>query len=277
MVILPLMKALEVRNISYSYQEDRKILSNISFDINEGEYISIVGPNGSGKSTLARVLVGLLPIKEGEIIVLNEQLTKKSLVSIRKKVGMIFQNPDNQFIGATVEDDIAFGLENKNMERSKIYETVLKYSSKVGMSSFLNKEPSNLSGGQKQRVAIASMLSLEPDILIMDEATSMLDPSGRKEIKELINEIRKEKPNLTIISITHDVDEASKSDRVLLLVDGKVAKFDKPEVVFRNTTELHNAHLSVPFFFELKSSLLEKGIDIEKEEDLKNARDILCQ
>ena len=277
MVKLPLMKALELKNVSYSYQEEKQILKNVSFDINEGEYISIVGPNGSGKSTLARVIVGLLPIKSGEIIIQNEKLTKKTLTSIRKKVGMIFQNPDNQFIGATVEDDIAFGLENRNISRKEMYKTVEEFSKKVGMSSFLNKEPSSLSGGQKQRVAIASMLSLNPDILIMDEATSMLDPSGRREIRELINDIRKEKPTLTIISITHDVNEASMSDRVLLLDSGKVISFDKPEIVFKNADELRHAHLSIPFFFELKNKLLENGIDIESEEDLKEARDILCQ
>lgn len=271
------MKALEIKNVSYSYQEEKEILSGVSFTVDEGEYISIVGPNGSGKSTLARVIVGLLPSKCGEITILGEKLTKKSIVSIRKKVGMIFQNPDNQFIGATVEDDIAFGLENRNISRKEMYKTVEEFSKKVGMSSFLNKEPSTLSGGQKQRVAIASMLSLNPDILIMDEATSMLDPSGRREIRELINEIRKEKPTLTIISITHDVNEASMSDRVLLLDNGKVTSFDKPEIVFKNAEELKKAHLSVPFFFELKAKLLENGIDIEKEDDLKEARDILCQ
>ena len=277
MVKLPLMKALEVKNISFSYQEDKLTLSDITFDINEGEYISVVGPNGSGKSTLARVLVGLLPHKSGEISILGEELTKKSLISIRKKIGMIFQNPDNQFIGATVEDDIAFGLENRRIARDDMKRIVYEFATKVGMIDYLNKEPSTLSGGQKQRVAIASMLSLNPDILIMDEATSMLDPSGRKEINALIDEIRKEKPSLTIISITHDVEEASKSNRVLLLVDGKVSKFDKPEIVFKNADELRNAHLSVPFFFELKDKLFENDIDIEKDDELKSARDNLCQ
>ena len=277
MVSLPLMKALEVKNLSYAYLEEKKTLDDVTFSVEQGEYISIVGPNGSGKSTLARALVGLLNIKSGEIFVLNEKLNKKSLVSIRKKIGMIFQNPDNQFIGATVEDDIAFGLENRRMSREEMYRTVLEFSKRVGMSSYLNKEPSLLSGGQKQRVAIASMLSLSPDILIMDEATSMLDPKGKREIRELIDEIRKDKPSLTIISITHDVEEASKSDRVLLLVDGKVNKFDTPDKVFQNSQELYKAHLNTPFFFELKEKLLKEGIDINKEDDLKEARDKICQ
>ena len=277
MVSLPLMKALEIKNLSYSYQEEKKTLDDVTFSIEQGEYVSIVGPNGSGKSTLARALVGLLNIKNGEIIILGEKLNKKSLISIRKKVGMIFQNPDNQFIGATVEDDIAFGLENRKMSRKDMYKTVLEFSSRVGMSSYLNKEPSTLSGGQKQRVAIASMLSLSPDILIMDEATSMLDPKGKREIRELIDEIRKDKPSLTIISITHDVEEASRSDKVLLFVDGKVNKFDTPDKVFNNSNELHQVHLSTPFFFELKEKLLKEGIDIDKEDDLKSARDKLCQ
>ena len=277
MVSLPLMKALEVKNLSYAYSEERKTLDDVTFSIEQGEYISIVGPNGSGKSTLARALVGLLNIKEGEIFVQDIKLTKKSLVSIRKKIGMIFQNPDNQFIGATVEDDIAFGLENRRISREEMYRTVREFSKRVGMSSYLNKEPSLLSGGQKQRVAIASMLSLSPDILIMDEATSMLDPKGKREIRELIDEIRKDKPSLTIISITHDVEEASKSDRVLLLVNGKVNKFDTPDKVFLNSEELHEAHLNTPFFFELKEKLLKEGINIDKEDDLKKVRDDLCQ
>lgn len=271
------MKALEVKNLSFAYQQNKNTLSNISFAIDEGEYVSIVGPNGSGKSTLARVLVGLLPLKEGEIVVLGELLSKKNLVSIRRKMGMIFQNPDNQFIGATVEDDVAFGLENQNLKREEMHSIIDHYLRKVNMSSFLDKEPSFLSGGQKQRVAIASMLSLNPSILIMDEATSMLDPKGRKEIRSLLEEIKAENPKLTIISITHDVEEASKSDRVMLLVDGKLIKFDKPEIVFKDSNELKNAHLSVPFFYELREKLLEDGIDIEKDDDLKKARDILCQ
>ena len=276
MVELPLMKALEVNNLSFSYQTSKNTLSNISFSIEEGEYISIVGPNGSGKSTLARALVGLLNLKEGEIIVLGEQLNKKSLISIRRKMGMIFQNPDNQFIGATVEDDVAFGLENQNLRKEEMHSIIDHYLRKVNMSSFLDKEPSLLSGGQKQRVAIASMLSLSPSILIMDEATSMLDPRGRKEIRSLLEDIRKENPKLTIISITHDVEEASQSDRVMLLVNGKLIKFDKPEIVFKDSKELKDAHLSVPFFYELKDKLKEQGIDIEKDEDIRKVRDLLC-
>ena len=181
MVSLPLMKALEVNHISYSYYLAKyETLKDVSFTIDEGEYISIVGPNGSGKSTLARLLVGLLNASGGSIYVQGTLLEKKSLTDIRKKVGMIFQNPDNQFIGATVEDDIAFGLENRNVRREEMPRTIQRFSKKVGMEDYLSKEPINLSGGQKQRVAIASMLALNPEIIIMDEATSMLDPKGRK-------------------------------------------------------------------------------------------------
>ena len=278
MVSLPLMKALEVNHISYSYYLAKyETLKDVSFTIDEGEYISIVGPNGSGKSTLARLLVGLLNASGGSIYVQGTLLEKKSLTDIRKKVGMIFQNPDNQFIGATVEDDIAFGLENRNVRREEMPRTIQRFSKKVGMEDYLSKEPINLSGGQKQRVAIASMLALNPEIIIMDEATSMLDPTGRKEIRELVEEIKKENPKLTVISITHDVEEASMSDRVLLLVDGKVSAFDTPKRVFSNSSILKEAHLSTPFFFLLEEKLKEQGIDINKEEDLLKARDNLCR
>ena len=270
------MKSIEVSNLSFFYQDEKKILDNISFDINKGEYVAIVGPNGSGKSTLAKALVGLVEIKQGSITILGDKLSKKTLLSIRRKVGMIFQNPDNQFIGATVEDDIAFGLENRLVDRKEIYKTVIEFSNKVGMSSYLDKEPSILSGGQKQRVAIASILSLSPEILIMDEATSMLDPKGRKEIRELVAEIQKANPDLTVISITHDVEEAANADRVLVLVDGKVIKFDKPEIVFNSSEELKKYHLAVPFFFELEEKLQKAGININKENDLLKAREKVC-
>ena len=270
------MEALVVKNLTFGYSQDVTIINNISFSINEGEYISIIGPNGSGKSTLARLLVGLLEAKSGEIYIHNERLSKKTQLSIRKKVGMVFQNPDNQFIGATVEDDIAFGLENQNLKREEMYKTIIEFSTKVGMISYLNKEPSLLSGGQKQRVALASVLALSPDILILDEATSMLDPKGRKEIRELIEEIKKNNPSLTVLSITHDVEEAAKSDRVLVLADGKIEKFASPNEVFSHSEDLKKCHLATPFFFELKEKLQKEGIDIEKEKDLYEARELLC-
>ncbi len=271
------MKALEVSNLTYSYSNhDELTLDNISFSIEKGSYVSIVGPNGSGKSTLARLIIGLLNKKSGEITVLGEPLSKKTIRSIRKKVGIIFQNPDNQFIGATVEDDIAFGLENRNLNRKEIYDILIDYADKVRMSSYLDKEPSNLSGGQKQRVAIAGVLALQPDILIMDEATSMLDPKGKKEISELIHSIKDSNPDLTVISITHEIEDAAQSDYVIVLSAGKIALEGTPEEVFKSANNLSEYHLSIPFLSELKEKLDEKGIDIKSAKNLEEAVDKLC-
>ncbi len=271
------MKALEVSNLTYSYSNhDELTLDNISFSIEKGSYVSIVGPNGSGKSTLARLIIGLLNKKSGEITVLGEPLSKKTICSIRKKVGIIFQNPDNQFIGATVEDDIAFGLENRNLNRKEIYDILIDYADKVRMSSYLDKEPSNLSGGQKQRVAIAGVLALQPDILIMDEATSMLDPKGKKEISELIHSIKDSNPDLTVISITHEIEDAAQSDYVIVLSAGKIALEGTPEEVFKSANNLSEYHLSIPFLSELKEKLDEKGIDIKSAKNLEEAVDKLC-
>ena len=272
------MKAIEVSHLFYSYSSKKELtLSDISFSIEKGQYVSIVGPNGSGKSTLARLLIGLLNKNEGEIYILGEKLDKTSMNNIRKHVGIIFQNPDNQFIGATVEDDIAFGLENRNIERSKMQDIVHDFASKVGMSSYLNKEPSSLSGGQKQRVAIAGVLALGVYILIMDESTSMLDPKGKKEILELIKKIKEENKDLTILSITHDIEEAYQSDYVVVLYDGKVALEGTPKEVFNEKNDLKKFHLSMPFLMELKDKLGDRGIDISKAKNIEEASDIICQ
>ena len=272
------MKILSINNLTFAYSSnDRVILDDVSFDINEGEYVSILGPNGSGKSTLARLLIGLLKAKSGMINVEGLLLSPENVNEIRKKVGIVFQDPDNQFIGATVEDDIAFGLENRNMSREEMKKTVHYFANKVGMEAFLDKEPSNLSGGQKQRVAIAGVLALKPDILILDEATSMLDPTGRKDILNLINDIKKERPSLTVLSITHDIEEAYNSDKVLVLYDGKVVLYDEPKNVFKSSNNLEQYSLSLPFIFELKEQLNNAGIDVKDKKTLKEIEDVLCQ
>ena len=184
------MKCVEIKNLSYSYSPERKTLKDINLFIEEGEYVSIVGHNGSGKSTLCKLMIGLLEKENGEIFINGLPLDKDHINEIRSKVAIVFQNPDNQFIGATVEDDIAFSLENKNTPRDEMVRLVKEYAAKVGMENFLNKEPGYLSGGQKQRVAIADSLVREPDILILDEATSMLDPNGKSEISSLIQKMK---------------------------------------------------------------------------------------
>lgn len=194
----------------------------------QGEWLSIIGHNGSGKSTTVRLIDGLLAAESGQIFVEGELLTEENVWNIRQKIGMVFQNPDNQFVGATVEDDVAFGLENKGIPLEEMKARVKEVLKLVGMSAFANREPSRLSGGQKQRVAIAGAIAMRPNIIILDEATSMLDPEGRIELIQTIKEIR-DKYNMTVISITHDLDEVALSDRVLVMKKEKLSQVQHQE------------------------------------------------
>ena len=224
---------IKVENLCFEYEPGLQTINNISFQIHKGEYVAILGHNGSGKSTIAKLLIGLLEKKSGEIYIDDYQLNLENLYKIREKVGIVFQNPDNQFIGATVRDDIAFGLENICVPREQMDELINRYSKVVRMENFLDHEPTKLSGGQKQRVAIAGILAMSPSIIILDEATSMLDPRGRKEINELVKELKKQN-NMTIISITHDIEEAKNADRVILLNKGEIVDCDKPQKILTN-------------------------------------------
>ena len=271
------MKSVEVKHLSYSYNKTFEVIKDISFDVNEGEYVSIVGHNGSGKSTLCKLLIGLLEKSNGEILIDGLSLDKDNIQEIRKKIAIVFQNPDNQFIGATVEDDIAFSLENANVPREEMVTLVKEYASKVGMEEFLTKEPSYLSGGQKQRVAIADALVRKPDILILDEATSMLDPSGKEDILRLVSETRKENPKLTVISITHDIEEAYLSDRIILLHEGKVVLTCLPNELFNNTDIIERYNLAVPFVVQLKKKLQEAGYNVKKEDSLLELGEMIWQ
>ena len=257
-------KIIEVKNLTFGYEKYKKILDDVSFYINKGEYVTLIGHNGSGKSTLAKLLSYILEPQKGKIYIENEELNEKTIKNIRNKIGIVFQNPDNQFIGSTVEDDIAFGLENRNIEQKKMKEIVKEYSKKVGMDKFLAKEPEELSGGQKQRVAIAGILALNLKIMIFDEATSMLDPEGVEEIRNLILKMKKENPELTVISITHDIEEAYLSDKVIILNEGKVFKNDIPSNVFSNEEEMKKINLDIPFVLKLKNRLKEKGIVVDE-------------
>ena len=254
------MVAIELKNISFSYDKNALTLNDVSLSINKGEYVSIVGHNGSGKSTLAKLLIGLLNPSGGSIIINGTELTNKTAPEIRKSMALVFQNPDNQFIGATIEDDIAFGLENHLVPHNEMRGIVLDFASKVGMAEYLDKEPSHLSGGQKQRVAIAGALALGPEILILDEATSMLDPRGKREIMELIEKLRKNSPELTIISITHDIEEAYQTDRVIAFNEGKVAYDGNPKDMFAHRDIFYNLKLNPPFILEMENKLEEIGI-----------------
>lgn len=254
---------ITVNNIKYKYNidDDHLALNDVSFSVKQGEWLSIVGPNGSGKSTLAKTLNGLIAPQEGSVQVDGLDLTMENVWDIRQRVGMVFQNPDNQFVGATVQDDVAFGLENLGIPRPEMIERIEHALAQVGMTDFAEKEPARLSGGQKQRVAIAGIVALKPKIMILDEATSMLDPRGRREVLQTVKEV-KERENLTVLSITHDVDEAAASDRVLVMKGGQIIDHDKPEAIFSQTKNLMSYGLDVPFPERLKQALAQENIKV---------------
>lgn len=271
-------KAIEVKNLCFSYEKDVPVLKNISFSVNKGEYVTLIGHNGSGKSTLSKLLCYLLEANSGTISVFGKVLNDENIKDIRKSIGIVFQNPDNQFIGTTVESDIAFGLENRNYEVNKMHNLVHEYAKKVGMINYLDKEPAELSGGQKQRVAIAGILALDLKIIIFDEATSMLDPEGVSEIKNLIFEMKRNDPQLTFISITHDIEEAYLSDYCILLNNGKIFKEGSPDEVFNNEEDLKKVSLDVPFVLKVKNSLKEKGIFIPNEiKTIEGLSEFICK
>ncbi|MDQ6595475.1 energy-coupling factor ABC transporter ATP-binding protein [Bacillus salipaludis] len=251
-------------NVSFKYDsQDRYALQNVSFDIFEGEWLAIVGHNGSGKSTTAKLLNGLQFPQQGEITVCGLKLTEESVWDIREKLGMVFQNPDNQFVGTTVQDDVAFGLENHGIPRDEMVQRVEDSLRKVKMDQFLNQEPHHLSGGQKQRVAIAGVLALRPSIIILDEATSMLDPRGREEVLETVRSLKDEK-QLTVISITHDLEEAAKADRMIVMNRGEVYREGTPEEIFSMDEELIQLGLDIPFSVKMSKAFRQKGIELSK-------------
>jgi energy-coupling factor transport system ATP-binding protein len=269
-------EALKLEHVKFGYSREHNIFKDLNLVINEGEYVVLLGHNGSGKSTLAKIIIGLNDIKKGKITVFGTELSDKNLYSVRKNIGIIFQNPDNQFIGSTVKDDIAFGLENACVPHNEMQKIIEEYASKVGMSEFLDKEPSNLSGGQKQRVAIAGTLATHPRLLIMDESTSMLDPKGKKEIRELTQNLRNEDRSLTIISITHDIEEALQADRVIVLEKGQIVLNGTPKEVFSHPEIMKQAKLDIPFVYKLNEELNNRGVKV-KSLDFEGLVNELCQ
>lgn len=246
---------IHVKNLSFSYEENHPVLKDVSFSIRSGEFVAIIGHNGSGKSTLAKLLAGLMEVKQGTIEIDGVPLNPQTIQQLRSKLGIVFQNPDNQFIGATVADDLAFGLENRripSLKMSTIIETMAK---KVGMENFLHQEPTNLSGGQKQRVAIAGILAMQPDIMIFDEATAMLDPLGKQEIHDTLKALRQSDPHLTILMITHDLEEAAFADRILVMNQGQCVMEGKPSEIFSQGDALKAMSLDQPFIYQLTEAL----------------------
>ncbi len=270
------MNIIEIKDLSFKYNADCLALNKVSFNIEQGQYVTIIGHNGSGKSTLARLIAGLLEKENGSIFIDNNELNEENLEKIREVIGIVFQNPDNQFIGSSVRDDIAFGLENIQIPQNEMDDIINKYADKVGMSDYLDKEPQNLSGGQKQRVAIAGVLAMNPKIIILDEATSMLDPKGKEEIKDLILNLHSEQKR-TIISITHDIEEVLKSDYVIVLNEGKVYRVGKPLDVFKSQKDLEKIKLDVPYCIHVKDKFLEHGIKIKDYYNLDALVESLCR
>jgi energy-coupling factor transport system ATP-binding protein len=255
---------VSLKGVSFQYEgQERYALNNVTFDIYEGEWLAIVGHNGSGKSTMAKLLNGLQFPQEGEITVCGIGLNEETIWDVRKKLGMVFQNPDNQFVGTTVQDDVAFGLENHGIPRDEMVQRVEDSLKKVKMDKFLYQEPHHLSGGQKQRVAIAGILALRPSIIILDEATSMLDPRGREEVLETVRVLKEEK-SLTVISITHDLEEAAKADRIIVMNKGEVFREGVPEEIFSMDEQLIQLGLDIPFSVKMSKAFRQKGIDLSK-------------
>lgn len=268
-------KALEIKNLSFKYRHNSKeTLKKINLSVEKGKWLSILGRNGSGKTTLIKLAAGLLEnSSKGSIKIFDQEVNQANFASIKEHIGMVFQNPDNQFVGPTVQDDVAFGLENKSIERNEMIERVNSALKDVEMIEFANREPNSLSGGQKQRVALASVLALQPDIVILDEATSMLDPKGRKSLLKLVQKLRSQY-KITVIAITHDIQEIEQSDQVIIIDGGKKKLEGKPAKILIEDEKLESFGLEVPFTRRVRKRLFELGIilpnDYESKEMVAN-------
>ncbi len=254
----------EFKNIYFSYNNDTHYnLDNVSFEIHENEYVCIIGHNGSGKSTISKVLSGLLKPAEGDIFINGIAMNSNNVIELKKHIGIIFQNPDNQFVGITAEDDIAFGLENYRVRQSRMQEIIETSSKVINITPLLKKEVHALSGGQKQKVAITSILSLLPSIIIFDESTSMLDPKAKNELKQLMLFLKKEL-NKTIISITHDMEELKQADRIIFMSKGKVIADSTPLQLLFDYKFMKEHALDVPYDLQVLHLLREKGYSLEE-------------
>src|SRR5699024_10432724 len=253
-------KIVELKNVSFRYEADGPlVIKNISLEIEADKTTAIIGHNGSGKSTIAKLMNGLLAPNEGEIIVDGTKLTEETVWDIRRDIGMVFQNPDNQFVGTTVRDDVAFGMENRGFPRELMEKRIDDSLHSVRMEAYMNQEPHRLSGGQKQRVAIAGVIALQPKVMILDEATVMLDPLGREEMIRTINELR-EVEKLTLIMVTHDLEEIIKADHVIVLNKGEIWDQGTPIEVLSRGDELKEIGLDIPFTIALAKLLQQSGL-----------------
>lgn len=243
------------KNVSFQYQSDASFtLKDVSFNIPKGQWTSIVGHNGSGKSTIAKLMIGIENVKSGEIFYNNQTITDDNFEKLRKDIGIVFQNPDNQFVGSIVKYDVAFGLENHAVPHDEMHRRVSEALKQVDMLERADYEPNALSGGQKQRVAIASVLALNPSVIILDEATSMLDPDARQNLLDLVRIVKSEH-NITIISITHDLSEAMEADHVIVMNKGTVYKEGTAIEIFDHAEELTTIGLDLPFPIKINQML----------------------
>ncbi|MEF2966233.1 energy-coupling factor transporter ATPase [Paenibacillus sp. M1] len=268
--------AFELQHVSFAYGPERPVLSDVTCGIPRGSWVSLVGPNGCGKSTLAKLLGGLLAVNGGTILVEGIPLNQETVGRIRPRIGMVFQNPDNQFIGATVEEDIAFGLEGRCLPREEMTERVQRYAGKLEIGHLLSKHPSELSGGQKQRVAVAAILAMEPGIVIFDEASSMLDEKARGELLEIVRDMKRS-GEYTIISITHDAEEIMASDRAIVLRDGEVAADLTPRELFEDEELLRSCRVIAPYRIRLERELRRQGIHLPPDLSEEEVADTLWQ
>lgn len=269
------MDPIVVNNVSFSYEEDAPVLENISFRVRQGEWLSIVGHNGSGKSTLAKCLNGLLLPSSGSVITCGiDTSVDATIMTLRRRAGMVFQHPDNQLVAPTVADDVAFGLENAGIPFEEMQVRVADSIRRMQLEGLEDREPHRLSGGQKQCVALAGILALQPEVIILDEAASMLDPSGREQVQQIMHTLCR-KEGITIISITHDVEEASAADRMLVMQEGKLLADASPREVFQQPQLLLDAKLTLPLAVKMSRELRLQGVplpaDIMSEAELVNA------
>lgn len=278
---------IKIKDLIFRYQKkndegevvhETTAVDGVSMEVHRGEFVAILGHNGSGKSTLAKHINGILFPSDGDVFVKDMNTKEEANIwSIRQSAGMVFQNPDNQIIGTIVEEDVAFGPENLGVPTEEIWERVDKCLKAVRMEAFREKSPNKLSGGQKQRVAIAGVLAMEPDCIILDEPTAMLDPKGRRGVIQAVKELNKEK-GITILLITHYMDEVIDADRIFVMDKGKVVMNDKPEEIFKRVDELKELGLEVPFATELAWQLRKEGVELPdtilRREELVEA---LCQ
>ena len=271
------MPILSLENVSYSYDKGHKVLKNINLTAEKGEYIAIIGHNGSGKSTLTKLLNGLFVPETGTVTVDGfSSADKKSLFEIRKRVGVVFQNPDNQLVASIVEDDVAFGPENLGLPREEIGKRIDFALDFVGMQEYRHRTPTRLSGGQKQRIAIAGVLALMPEVLVLDESTAMLDPMGRKEVLSVVKKLNVERQT-TIIAITHYMDEVTQADRVIVLDKGEIKMQGTPEEIFARREELSSMGLEIPLSARISEKLIKNGVNIPSSLTKENLVEGVCK